>query len=224
MKIIFFTTLLFYLMSASVSFGQIDPKVVETGLYKSTTSDKAKKFYNLAEVNFQNRNYEKAIEQYKLAILEDSNYIEAYDNLGLAFRKTNALDSAEFYYLLSHKKYPKGGTALQNLAIVEQIRGNVPKAIGYYEQLIEIDPKDPEGYYGISILQVNSGKLEDGLKNAHLAEQYYKEVNSPYIGDCYYLLFSIYYHIKDKPSAKKYLDLSKKAGVKIDPKIEAEMQ
>lgn len=215
------TKLLFFalLLSSYICLGQ-NSRIIENIVYKPTESEKGNRYYNEAHDYFEKKNYEKAVELYKLAIIEDPNFIDAYDNLGLSYRHLNLLDNAESYYLLSHSKYPKGALALQNLAVVQDLKGNPEGAITSYKQLIELEPEDPEGYYGLSRMQLNIGKYDEAFKNGQLAEKYYKQANSPYIGDCHYLLCIICSYNKYKKSAKEYLTLSRDAGITIDKSIE----
>ena len=217
-------SLIFTLLLNSIICLSQENRVIENVLYKPTESEKARKYYNEAIDYFEEKNFEKAVELYKLAIIEDPNYIDAYDNLGLSYRHLNLLDSAESYYLLSHSKYPKGTVAIGNLAVVQELKGNSEGAIAYYKQSIELEPENPEGYYGLSRMQLNVEKYGEAFKNGQLAEKYYKQINSPYIGDCYYLLCLICYNNKDKQLSQKYLALSKAAGIAVDKNLEKNLK
>ena len=216
---IFFTLLL----NTVLCLGQ-EKRVISNELYTPTESETARNYYNSGHDYFVQENFKKAVEYYKMAILEDPNYIDAYDNLGLSFRNLNLLDSAQKYYLISHSKYPKGAVAITNLAVVQEYKNNTEGAIIYYKKAIEIEPENPEGYYGLSRMYLNSNKYEDALKYGLIAEKYYKLNNSPYIGDCYYLLCLIYYYNNNKPLAQKYLALSKKAGIDVNKNIEKDLK
>jgi tetratricopeptide (TPR) repeat protein len=207
------------IMSITICQAQ-DGKIIENYLYKPTESEKARKYYNEAHDKFVEKDFRNATELYKKAILEDSNYIDAYDNLGLSFRQLDQLDSAKKYYEISHNKYPKGTVALQNLAVVEELKENFENAISYSKQIIAIEPENPEGYYGLCRMQFVIKDYDEALKSGQLAEKYYKQINSPYIGDCYYVLCIICYSSNNTSLAKKYLGLAKDAGIKIDKNIE----
>ena len=206
-----------FLLNSIVSLSQ-ENRLLENILYKPSESEKAIKYYNEAHYYFEEKNFEKAVILYKLAIIEDPDYIDAYDNLGIAYRYLNLLDSAESYYLLSHRKYPKGTVAIINLAVVQNLKGNSEGAIVYYEQSIELEPENPEGYYGLSRMQLILENYGEAFKNGQIAVNYYKQINSPYIVDGYYLLYLICYNNKDIQLAQKYLDLSKAAGIALDKK------
>jgi len=208
----------------STNYCQAQGKIITTDSSKTSISEKARKYYNEGYDYFDKGNFTKSITLYKLAVAEDPNFLDAYDNLGLAFRQLNMVDSAERYYLISFNKNPNGFTANQNLAVVEEVRNNYAQALKYYAKLIELESENPEGYYGVSRMQFMLKNNKEALKNGLLAEQYYKKINSPYIGDCYYILCMIYVNDNNIPLAKKYLALCKKEGVKVDKDLELALE
>ena len=211
---------LLFLFTTLFAKSQVQATLIEDVVYTPTKSSVAAFNYNKAHDYFDKNDYKSAIEYYKLAILNDSNFIDAYDNLALSYRWSNKLDSAEYFYLLSSKNYPKGEASVMNLGLVEHIRKNYSKAIFYYNKLIEINPKNPEAYYGLSKIYSDKGDDRLAYKNGILAEKFYSELNSPYIGDCYYQLCIVCINLNDKINAKKYLRLAKSKGVEIDKQVE----
>lgn len=199
-------------------------RLISNEIYTPTESETARKYYNIGHDYFIQGNFKKAVELYKQAIVEDPNYIDAYDNLGLSFRNLNLLDSAQKYYLISHSKYPVGTVAITNLAVVQEYKKNTEGAIIYYKKAVEIEPENPEGYYGLARMYLQIDKYDEALKNGLIAEKYYKQNNSPYIGDSYYVLCLIYYYNNNKPLAQKYLALSKKAGINVNKNIENDLK
>ncbi len=197
-----------------------EPRLGQTEVYKPTTSDKARTFYNEATIKLNKSDFKAAVELYKKAIVADTNYIDAYDNLALSFRRLNLLDSAMKYYKISNRKFPSGVLALQNMAVVESIRGNYSSAISNYQEIIRLQPDNPEGYYGLAEIQLKTGKLDDALRNASVAERIYRETNNPYIGDAYYLTCWIYVKKENYTQAKRYLLLAKENGVKVNAELE----
>lgn len=206
-------------ISTGVALGQ-GSKIIENDLYKPTKSAEAKAYYNNGHDNLEAGDYPKAVANFKLAIAADPNYIDAYDNLGLVFRQMDLLDSAERYYLISHKKYPKGAVALRNLAVVQEYRGDYEKAIEYYKQAKAIDTKDPESYYGLSRMYFLLKKYKEALENGNATEKLYKQRNDPNIGDCYFILCMIHISMGNKPAAIKYRDLAHSVGFKVPQQLE----
>ncbi len=194
-------------------------KIIGNDLYAPSKSEKARSYYNDGHNAMENRNYRKAIEFYKLAITEDPGYIDAYDNLALAYRQFNMLDSAACYNLISIKKFPKGTVARRNQAIVEEKRGQTDKAIAYLKEALEIDNKDPETYYGLMREYSIQKNFTEALVNGNKAEKYYSERNDPNIGDCYLMLCIINLFLNNKDQAKHYAQLAQNKGVKLDQAI-----
>lgn len=213
---------LFVLMQTQNALAQTDKnvsKIIQNELYAPTKSDEAKKYYNLGNAEVDAHNFGKAVEYFRFAVAADNDYIDAYDNMGLAFRNLNKLDSAEYYYLISRKKYPKGKVAVMNLAVVEEKRKNHQKSIGYYKQLLELDPNDGEGYYGLARQYLMLGKFDEALTHFKTTERIYKETKSPYIGDCYLTQCVIYALIGNKEMGIKYMTLAKEEGMTIAPEL-----
>ena len=187
-------------------------------------SDAAKDLYNKG-VDFSNKKeYTSGNKNYEMAIALDSDYIDAYNNLGLNFYEMNLLDSAGYYLQISLRKLPSGTTALQNLGLTEEKAGDFSKALEHYKQIISFDPQSPEGYYNASRALLTMGKLEEGLAQALQAEKIYTKLKNPGLADCHYLIFVAYYNLQNKPMAKKYLALCKNENVQIPAEMEKSLQ
>jgi tetratricopeptide (TPR) repeat protein len=181
-------------------------------------------FYNKGVELSNSKQYARAIRNYEMAILLDSNYIDAYNNLGFDFFETDALDSAAWYIHISLRKLPSGTTALQNLGLTEEKKGDLSKALDCYKQIIVYEPNSPEGYYNAARALLTMGKLEEGLAQAQQAEKIYAKLNSPSLSDCHYVLFVAYYNLQNKPMAKKYMLLCKKENIEIPADMAASLQ
>jgi tetratricopeptide (TPR) repeat protein len=180
--------------------------------------------YNKGVDYSDKKEYALGIKNYEMAVALDSDYVDAYNNLGLNFYEMNLLDSASFYLRISLRKLPSGTTAMQNLGLVEEKAGDLPKALDLYKQIISVDPQSPEGYYNASRALLTMGKLEEGLAQALQAEKIYTKLKSPGLSDCHYLIFVAYYNLQNKPMAKKYLTLCKNENVQIPAEMEKGLQ
>jgi tetratricopeptide (TPR) repeat protein len=193
--------------------------IIQREQYTGTKSDVARKYYSEGTSALDARQFKNAIAPLRAAVAEDHNYIDAYDNLGVAYRNLNQLDSAEYFYRESIRRYPKGVVALVNLGKVSERRGNFTQALEYYKQAVAIKPDDAESYFslmrGYSLLK----KFPEALENGYKAEQYYKKANSPYIGDCYLLMCVINIQTNKMEEARKYRDLAKATGKTLPPAL-----
>ena len=197
--------------------------ISESGMYGGTKSIKASDYFTQASRYGSEEKFDKAKEFYLKAIKEDSKYVEAYDNLGLVYRRTGELDKAIEYYKKSIELFPEGILAHQNLAAVYVINKDFDGAIAEYKQILKISPEDPEGYFGMANSLMMSSQFDEALINAEKALELYKQSNSHHIGDGYYMMGLINYYKGDDVTAKKYVLKAKENGAKIHPKIESEL-
>ena len=214
-----FVFFLITLLKTTDGFCQNGSKIISYEPYTPTTSAKAKEYYNNGHDYILGQNFREAVEALSLAIDIDPDYVDAYDDLSLAYRQINRLDSAEYFYLISHQKYPLGTVAIKNMAIVEERRGHYKKADEYYNKALAVNSKDPEIYYGLSKMYLMLKMFHDALDNGNTAEKYYKQMDNPHMGDLYGVLCTIHYMLNNSQLARKYMGLAQEAGIKIDPQI-----
>lgn len=209
----FYTLILSALLISNLLMAQ------EMEMYEGSDSKEANKFYDMAGDYFTDEDYTSAIKYYKLAIKADSNFVEAYDNLGLSYRKRNDLDSAIYYYKASIALYPEGAMAHQNLAVVYGMLEEYDMAITEYELMIANDLENPEGYYGVANTHLLQGTYEDGIPAAIQALKLYKKEGSYYLADGYYLLGLLYYYNEDYDYARHNMKEAEQLGKEIHPII-----
>lgn len=146
-----------------------------------------------------------AIDHLIKSINYDASFVQAYDNLGKAYRMLGEIDLAIEVYKISIKIFPGGVSAIQNLAIAYSQKKEWNNSILEYKKLIDLDPNSPEGYYGISGIYLRTKQLDLALNNALIALKLY-EINPPnFIGDGYGNVGLIYYYMGDKENARKYI-------------------
>jgi len=92
------------------------------------------------------------------------------------------------WYLRSIDIAPHNTTARQNLAVAYDIQGNTTLAIEQYEAIMDIDPENPEGYYGLAGLFRDLERYEDAVPLYRTAVEKYEASGSFWIRDAYYSL------------------------------------
>jgi tetratricopeptide (TPR) repeat protein len=194
-----------------------------TDMYNSSKSKEAMDYFGKGEECTKKEDYKGAIKWYKKALKEDDKFVEAYDNLGVAYRKSGDLDHAKECYLKSIELYPQGPMAHMNLGVVYGIEKNYDKAIEQYKALQKIDSTDPEGYYGTIQIYLNQSKFDDAIKSATKTMEIYQATKSPYLGEAQYLLGLSYYYNKDKKNAAVFLKQAKASGVRISKELANEL-
>ncbi|AOR29275.1 hypothetical protein FORMB_22570 [Formosa sp. Hel1_33_131] len=194
-----------------------------TGMYEGTKSLKAKSYFEKASDFSEKNDFVNAEKFYLKAIKEDSQFIESYDNLGRVYRRIGKLDKAIKYYSKSIELYPDGIMAHQNLAVVFDIQKKYANSIKQYKEILRISPNNVEGFFGLANSYMMNLSFEMALENALKVVKIYKETNSHYLSEGYYLTGLINYHSGNKSEAKKYLLLAKENGVNLNPALESEL-
>ena len=105
---------------------------------------------------------------------------------------------------------PKRNDSFILLQCLSLTSGEYYKAIDLYLRLIEIDPDNPEGYYGIGCVFYALKRNEESIEYIDKAIEKYKKYNSKYIYDAYYVQGLNYYSINDWVKTIEYLELAQK--------------
>ena len=196
---------------------------VSISMYNSTKNKEALELYGEASEKHKAGNFKGAIKLYEKAVDKDPNFVEAYDDMALSYRKLGDLKNAIKYYERSIELYPDGTMAHMNLGVVYGIQKEYAKAITQYEKVQKINPEDPEGYYGLINIYLMLGETKNAIKSATKTLEIYEATNNQYLSEAQYLLGLSYYYDGDKKNAKTYLEQAKKSGLQIDPKIANEV-
>jgi len=176
-------------------------------LYEDLEED-AIEFYNKA-TNAILTNPDLAITYYVKAIQADNKFVQAYDNIGKAYRMLEKYDLAIKYYNRSIEIFPNGVFAYQNLAIVYEFQNKYDDVINAYKKVIDINPYSAEGYYGLGNTYLYDNKFNLALINAKKALDIYKVDPPNYIGDSYAQVGLIHFYLGNKSEAKKYIQIAK---------------
>ncbi|MBF6641010.1 tetratricopeptide repeat protein [Flavobacterium sp. J49] len=185
---------------------------------KSMSSDsEALKYYNLGLEAGKNGDFEKAIDNYKKAVVFDPEFAFAYDNMGVCYRRLNRFDDAIEAYEKSLKIDPNGQMPLQNIGIAYLYKKEYRKALKSYERLSKIDPNNPEVFYGIgNIYAQHLFEYEKALDNLCKAYNIYVEQKSPYRSDAEKLIQLVYSEMKKQGKESTFNEILEKNGIKAN--------
>lgn len=160
--------------------------------------------------------YESAIIKFKKATGIDHQFAFAWDNLGVSYRKTNQYDKAIEAYKRSLKINPKGRLPLMNIAVVYNLNKEHKHAIKYYKKFIENYKEDPEGYYGLGLIQYTNNLQEEGLDNLIHAYTIYTAQNSPYGSDAAKKIGYMYNDLKKQNKQDVFNKVAEKYNLSIE--------
>lgn len=186
--------------------------------HENSVSDKEKalKFYNQGVTYYRNGEYENAVVAYRKAVRKDKKFAFAWDNLGLSYRRLENYKQAIKAYRKSLKLDPKGRVPLMNLPIAQSYLGKYKDAIKSYQKFMEVYPDDPEAYYGISRVYMETKEYEKSLDNVMKSFVMYKAVNSPYHKDAQSIIVMLYDIMKKENMMDEFQKIAKKHNINIE--------
>jgi len=149
--------------------------------------------------------YNSAVKFYIKAIELDSNFCDAYDNLGYIYRRYGKIEEALRIYIKSLEINSVNIVALQNSALCWALLGVPEKAVENYTKVVELSPADPEGYYGLGMVLPELGEYNLALENTLNAIRLYNLHYSLIGKEVYFLLGINYFHVENYQMANKYL-------------------
>jgi tetratricopeptide (TPR) repeat protein len=134
------------------------------------------------------------------------------------------LESAEYHYKKSIEIYPHGYAAHQNLAVVYDLKNDFDNAVREYETMKNINPNNPEAYYGLANLYLHNRLFEKALIEGEKGLELYLKSNHPYKSDAQFQIGIIYYYMNNKSRAREFFKLAKSNGARIPEKIASEFR
>ncbi len=164
----------------------------------------------------EDKDYTKAMSKFKKAAELDPEFSNAWDNLGVSYRNNNQLEEALQAYGKSLEINPDGKLALINSSVIYSLQNKPEKAIQTYKTYINLYPEDPEGYYGIGLIEYTGGELECGLDNLVHSYILYNKQKSPYRTDAASKIGYIYNNLKTQNKLDIFDRVIKKYDLKIN--------
>lgn len=110
--------------------------------------------------------FDKAIEDYSMAIKLNSNYTEAHYYRGLAFHKDKQFENAlkDIEYCFEHN-FEQKSELLYNRGVIYQDLQEYNKAIEDYDKLIALDNTFSDAYYNKGIIYLKLDELSKAILN-----------------------------------------------------------
>lgn len=192
------------------AIGRLD----QGGEHAISKNPEAYEAYKTGVPLMQAEKYAECIPWFEKAVAIDSNFVFAWDNIGVSYRRLGNLEKAEAAYKKSLSIDPSGKTALQNIAVVYMHQGKVKEAIDGYTEILKHYPGDPEAYYGISIvyLEVKKDWLS-ALDYMCKAYNLYIEKKSPYRSDAEKVINMIYKQLKKENKEEDFYRILKENNI-----------
>jgi len=177
----------------------------------------ALELYDKGLEKLNDQDWSAAIQYFEKAVVLDSGFAFAWDNIGICYRKLGKYDEAIAAYSKSLEADPSGIVPLQNIAVVYQYKKEYQLAIDAYNKLSAIDSSNPEVYYGLGhVYATNLNDMENGLRNMCKAYNLYIEQKSPYRTDAENIISVIYAEMKKAGKESEFRKILKENNITMD--------
>ena len=173
--------------------------------YTGSRNVKAMALYNLgSRLSYQGGDYAKAAGFLEEAVRLDDTFVEALDNLSVCYRHLGKYDKAIKCSKESIAVFPNGEVAHCNLALIYSLLDQNKDALCEYKKVKDINPTNPEAFYGSAVIYYEQDELTRALLNAAEAERLYRKTSSNLLGDAEELIGRIYLKMGNTESAKEW--------------------
>lgn len=184
--------------------------------YSDSKIESAQNAYIIAKDFMRNGQHKLAIENFLMAIKKDENFVLAYDDLAVCYRRLEKYNDAIKYYKKSLEIYPEGDFALMNIAVVYSLKSDFKTAIQYYEKLIQYHPENAEGYFGSGKNYFLLKNYEKALNNIFTAHRIYTEENSKYAKDSEVIIGAIYQKLQEENKEDLFKKIAKEHNIQLN--------
>jgi tetratricopeptide (TPR) repeat protein len=120
-------------------------------------------YYNRGQVFMNKGLYDKAIDDYSMAITLNPFYQEAVYNRGLAFEKSGQPDRAVEDYERAISLNPSNYQALNNRGVLYGAAGSYDKAIEFFTRALAVNADYPDAYFNRGITYSLTGRRDQAL-------------------------------------------------------------
>jgi len=100
----------------------------------------ASTYYSRGQKYLEQENYDQAIHELKLAIVEDYMNIDAVRDMGIALYHKGKLRLAERFLRLALMRHPDDPIIFYHLGLIAEEQGDIEKAIRQYRRYVDISP------------------------------------------------------------------------------------
>lgn len=119
-------------------------------------------FYNSGVDLYAKQEYEKAIDNFKLAIEQKDVKPQVYYNLALSYQSMKDYDRAIVTYNKFLELNPTDYDGLYNLALVYFTKENFPKAVEFFEKCVEIK-QDEDGIKAFILAYISNNETQKAI-------------------------------------------------------------
>jgi superkiller protein 3 len=125
--------------------------------------------FNSGVLFLNQREFSKAIQAYQKVIELDPSFVEAYNNLGIAYQMIGEIDKAFEAYERTTKINPNYEKGYNNLGTLFFLEGRYAEALETFQKALAINSNNIESHINLGILFKKKGQLEKAIECYHTA-------------------------------------------------------
>ena len=134
--------------------GQLEPAIASHHIAISIEPDNAENHFLLALAYNNNRQFQLAIQHYRIALSYDQQYGLAWNNLGATLESMGDQHQAKNAYATAIRLNPQHAEAQNNLGAIFSEEGRIDEARAHFEAAIAAKPDFVEAHYNLSLVKV----------------------------------------------------------------------
>ena len=165
----------------------------------------------LAQLDIEMKNYSRAIRECETTLRIDPRRYEAYNLMGIAYRRSGDIEKAIANYNQALNINPAFQQIYYNLGIAYMKKGDVDKAQSLFQETISMNPNFADAWAGLGDLYFQNQQLEQA-RDSYLK---YLAID-PGSGRVHNNLAVIYYYRKEFPLAHREMIEAEKSGFPVD--------
>lgn len=133
--------------------GQLEAAKASHDMAISLEPNSSENHFLLALVYNDNRQFELAVQHYRIALSFNKNYGLAWNNLGASLESMGDKDQAKSAYATAIRLNPNHAEAQNNLGAIYSEEGQIEKARTHFEAAIAANPDLIEAHYNLSLIK-----------------------------------------------------------------------
>jgi len=139
--------------------------------YTPSPQDKAKQAYAQGKRLYEAKDYLKALEAFREAVKADPKYGNAYNYLGLTYKRLGLYDEAAQAYVKAIQLQPQNYVFLFNLGMVMYAANSYDNAATAFQKAIQIKPEDADCHYMLGKTYAQQGNIPASMREYNILQK-----------------------------------------------------
>jgi tetratricopeptide (TPR) repeat protein len=199
--------LIFALFSSiELPAAEAPPDISAPPLYCPVKKEAAARAFRHGNELYQKKKMKEALEEYLKALDQEPQFCDALERIGTIYQKAGKTDEAIIWHQKAIEANMRDTPAHVQLGADFNLEERNREAAAEYQMAIDLEPENPEGYYGLGSVYLTIGKYRESIPPFSRAEKIYRETKSPYLHQTRFSIGLAYFFTNDCPTALSFLE------------------